>query len=131
MVYPLQRPLLRELQAEHCDGGSTFECRIVRCTSLADVERHSREIRAQFPDACCVPYAWIVRQQRPQPTLQGSENHGEPTNTVRDFILCPLRASGLTDCVAFVVRHWDGVQLGLKRLNAAYKAAILLALQSL
>jgi len=131
VLYPRQIPLHRELQAEHREGGSTFECRIVRCTTLADVDRHLREVREQFPDACRVPYVWIIRQQRPQPTLQGAENHGEPRDTALNCILGPLRASGLTDCAAFVVRHWDGVHLGLGRLNSAYKTATQLALELL
>jgi len=131
VLYPRQVPLLRELQAKHREGGSTFECRIMRCTTLANVDELRREIEEQFPDACRVPYAWIIRQQGSQPALQGAENHGEPRDTARNGILGPLRASGLTDCAAFIVRHWDGVHLGLRRVKSAYKSATLLALEKL
>lgn len=137
--YLRRMPLMHVLLSEHREGDSTFECRIVPCNALVDVDQQWSEIRGQFPNACCIPYAWIIRPQCGPPIgegiaatagLQGSEQHGEP-KVCCDGILALLRASGLTSCAVFVVRHWDGVQLGLKRLAAAYATTVRLALASL
>jgi len=136
--YPRRMRLTRVLFSEHCEEGSTFGCRIVPCTTLAGVDQHWREIREQFPNACCIPYAWIICPHSNLPigkgvdaaALQGSEEHGEPKSCCAG-ILALLGASGLTNCAVFVVRHWDGVHLGLKRLSAAYATTVHLALASL
>lgn len=52
-------------------------------------------------------------------------------DTARDGIFAPLEESGLTDCAAIVVRHWDGERLGLRRLVDAYQAVTRLALGQL
>lgn len=136
--YPRRILLKRALCSVHRKEGSTFECRIVPCRALADVDEHWCKIRGQLPNACCIPHAWIICPPRGPPTgkvvdaaaLQGSEQNGEP-KACCDGILALLRASGLTGCAVFVVRHSDGVQLGLKRLAAAYATTVRLALGSL
>lgn len=146
VLYPRRSPLAVEAVSHHIEGGSTFHCKLIPCANPAEVERKWKNVCQEHPEVCHVPYAWICRRQRPQPVqpsqrsrwesrvtvaLQGWQNHGEPCtgrlDTAHDSIFKSLQDSGLTDCMAVVVRHWNGERLGLKRLVEAYETATLLA----
>lgn len=157
LVYPRREPLAADLRAVHSEGGSTFECHVLRCTSADEVRRCQQWLREENPDACHIPCAWRFRRQTGQGSgsvgrqnlpSHGWDNDGEPVmrlrsaaageltrgdgtaDTARDGLFAALEDALLTDCAAFVVRHWDGQKLGLQRLIQAYKEATTQALEA-
>lgn len=62
---------------------------------------------------------------------RNADGTGVVIDTAYDGLYVVLQESRLTDCVAAVVRHWDGERLGLARLVAAYSTALRLALAQL
>lgn len=147
--YRKRVPLPEPLHSTHKQEGSSFDCFVFPCTSTVQVQEILEKLRSDYPEACHIPHAWILRgrpSRNAQPSqgsqatrryspLRGCVADGEPVSTVTDSgnegLLKPLCEADVTDCAVFVVRHWDGVRLGLMRLVAAYQAATRMALAQL
>lgn len=70
VAHPRMQLLSRELRASTKQGGSTFECIIRPCSNHADVMKFHDELRAEFPEACHIPYAWNFKSSRQQQPSQ-------------------------------------------------------------
>lgn len=68
IAFPQRRPLERQVSARHIEGGSSFNCLILPCVDPAHVLQAWQRLRTEHPDACHIPYAWLIRRQRPQPS---------------------------------------------------------------
>lgn len=133
LAEPRTKPLMSELRSFFRDGGSTFECRIYPCTDIMRIKQMLQKLQLEFPDACHIPHAWILRDCAGvgrRKTRFGASSDGEPEKrlkTGKEGVLEPLLDAGLMDVVAFVVRHWDGVRLGVERLIRSYAQATAMA----
>jgi len=128
MVHPPARQLLAEVTASTRCRGSSFHCILRPCSSVEAARASWLELRSLYPEACHIPFAWLIREQ--QRLAMGSEADGEPVllrtglDTGKQGLLEPLKLVGLLDCAVYVVRHWDGEKLGLPNLIQAYSEAV-------
>jgi putative IMPACT (imprinted ancient) family translation regulator len=86
----------------------------------AGVKTHLKNLRAAFPDATHICYAFRLG---PRGDVWGLSDNGEPGGSAGRPILGRLMAAGVSDCMVAVVRWFGGKKLGVPGLIAAYKEA--------
>jgi putative IMPACT (imprinted ancient) family translation regulator len=94
-----------------------FACPVV---DEAEVKAHLKALRAEFPDATHICYAFRLG---PRGDTWGLSDNGEPGGSAGRPILGRLMAAGVSDCLVAVVRWFGGKKLGVPGLIAAYKEA--------
>jgi uncharacterized YigZ family protein len=87
----------------------------------AAARAHIEAVRALHPRARHRCTAMVVG---PRGELERSNDDGEPSGTAGAPMLEALRAEGVTDVVAVVVRYFGGVLLGTGGLARAYRGAV-------
>lgn len=107
--------------------GSRFFAFVAPAASVDDAKRFVEALAERFPDATHVCFAWRVGW----PPAERAADAGEPAGTAGAPILQALRAAGLTDTVAAVVRWFGGTKLGKGGLVRAYGDATRDALAAL
>lgn len=106
--------------------------RFIALLARAADEEQAREFvagaRREFPDARHHCSAFVVSTTGANPVMRSADD-GEPPGTAGMPMLDVLRASGLCDVVAVVVRYFGGTKLGTGGLVRAYSDAVRAALE--
>jgi putative IMPACT (imprinted ancient) family translation regulator len=99
---------------------SRFRAFAYPVTDEAGVKAHLKALRAEFPDATHVCYAFRLG---PRGDIWGLSDNGDPGGSAGRPILGRLMAAGVSDTLVAVVRWFGGKKLGVPGLIAAYKEA--------
>lgn len=114
-------------ESELRELGSRFFAFVAPAADAATAEAFVESLRRRHPDATHHCFAWRVGE----PPVERSSDDGEPGGTAGAPMLQALRAAGLTDVVAVVVRWFGGTKLGKGGLVRAYGGALRAALERL
>lgn len=97
--------------------GSRFIADVAPVGSRAEAEALVAAVRAEFPSANHVCYAWRLD---PEGRDTRAFDDGEPTGSAGPPILRQLEGHGVTGVVATVTRFFGGTKLGVGGLMRAY-----------
>ena len=107
-----------------CEGNSKIEVsksvfigNAKEVTSAEEAEAFVADIRAKYPDARHVCYAWRTEGET---FMQKYSDDGEPSGTAGMPILNVLDQKGITNGVVTVTRYFGGILLGKGGLVRAY-----------
>lgn len=117
----LERPASAEIEIKH----SRFLALVAPVRTEQQARQVIAERRAEHPKARHHCSAFVLG---PEPTVQRSNDDGEPSGTAGVPILDVLTGHGLTDVVAVVTRYFGGTLLGAGGLVRAYGGAVSAAL---
>lgn len=120
MSLTLKTPVSQELIVKK----SRFIAFVEPMASVQQAKARLNDIRAQFPDARHVCFAFYVESQT------GLGDDGEPSGTAAKPMFNVLSHKKLVNVLAVVVRYFGGVKLGAGGLARAYGGAIAEALES-
>jgi putative IMPACT (imprinted ancient) family translation regulator len=102
------------------ERSSRFRAFAFPVATEAEARARLKELRAEFPDATHVCYAYRLG---PRGDNWAAGDNGEPPGSAGRPILGRLMAAGVSDCLVAVVRWFGGKKLGVPGLIAAYKTA--------
>jgi putative IMPACT (imprinted ancient) family translation regulator len=102
------------------ERSSRFRAFAWSVTTEAEARARLKELRAQFPDATHICYAYRLG---PKGDNWAAGDNGEPPGSAGRPILGRLLSAGVSDCLVAVVRWFGGKKLGVPGLIAAYKTA--------
>ncbi len=97
---------------------SKFRAFAYPVASESEAKAHLKNLRAQFPDATHICYAFRLG---PRGDNWAASDNGEPSGSAGRPILGRIMAAGVSDCLVAVVRWFGGKKLGVPGLIAAYK----------
>ncbi len=109
------------------ERGSKFRAFAYPVTSEAEVKAHLKNLRAEFPDATHICYAFRLGRRG---DIWAASDNGEPGGSAGRPIYGRLLSVGVSDCLVAVVRWFGGKKLGVPGLIAAYKTAAAEALEA-
>ena len=89
-------------------------------SSAGEAEEFVSSIRAKYPDARHVCYAWRTSGDT---FMQKYSDDGEPSSTAGRPIHGQLLSQELSDILVVVVRYFGGIKLGIPGLIRAYKTS--------
>lgn len=124
MLESYQRPVAGDVVEHEIEiKRSRFITLIGRATNEAEARALIDAARDRFPDARhhCSAYIYHVDGSNP---VERSSDDGEPSGTAGKPMLDVLKASGLLDICAVVVRYFGGIKLGAGGLVHAYGGAV-------
>lgn len=98
------------------------------CPSLARFKELLEDVKAEYPDATHVVYAYRILENGQ--LLARFSDAGEPAGTAGKPVYNHLEGLDLVNTVVFVVRYFGGIKLGTGGLARAYGQATKLLLQS-
>jgi uncharacterized YigZ family protein len=116
-----------EATSESRELGSRFFAFLAPAADVPAARAYLEALRRRFPDATHHCFAWRVGD----PPAERAGDDGEPAGTAGPPMLAALRAAGLTNAVAVVVRWFGGTNLGKGGLVRAYGGAVRAALERL
>jgi uncharacterized YigZ family protein len=114
-------------EASRRELGSRFLARVAPAATIEAAKAAVAALSARHPDATHVVFAWRVGW----PAAERASDAGEPAGTAGPPVLRELRAAGLADVVAVVVRWYGGTKLGKGGLARAYAGVVRDALDGL
>lgn len=100
--------------------GSRFIADVAPAPDVAAAEAFVERVRARFPDASHVCYAWSIGV-RGETTR--AHDDGEPSGSAGRPILAQIEGHGVTGVVLCVTRYFGGTKLGVGGLMRAYGGA--------
>ncbi len=115
------------VEAATKERGSRFRAFAYPVRSEGEVREYLKGLRARFPDATHVCYAFRLG---PRGDIWAASDNGEPGGSAGRPILGRMMSVGVSDCLVAVVRWFGGKKLGVPGLIAAYKEAAEEALKS-
>ena len=95
--------------------------------TASEAESFVAKIRAKYPDARHVCYAWRISGVT---FMQKYSDDGEPQGTAGVPVLDAIRKAGIVDVVVVVTRYFGGVLLGTGGLVRAYSHSASLGLKA-
>ncbi len=110
--------LLQSAQVDLFEQRSRFIGLGYPCSSLAQFEQLHADVKAEYPDANHVTYAYRIKDEHQFKTR--FSDAGEPSGTAGRPILNHIEGSSLINTVVFVVRYFGGIKLGTGGLVRAY-----------
>jgi uncharacterized YigZ family protein len=116
-----------EATSELRELGSRFFAFLAPAADVPAAQAYLEALRRRFPDATHHCFAWRVGD----PPAERAGDDGEPAGTAGPPMLAALRAAGLTNAVAVVVRWFGGTKLGKGGLVRAYGGVVRAALERL
>jgi uncharacterized YigZ family protein len=114
-------------RAELRRSASRFFAHVAPAGSIAEAKEMVTALARRYSDATHVCFGWRIGW----PPAERAADAGEPRGTAGAPILQALRAAGLSDVVAAVVRYYGGTKLGKGGLARAYGDCVRLALEAL
>lgn len=108
-------------KAELTEKKSRFIGEMRHVTSQQEALDFISEVRAQFPDARHVVYAYTVRENGTVYTRYSDD--GEPQGTGGVPVLDVIQKLGLSDAAVTVTRYFGGILLGASGLTRMYSKA--------
>jgi putative IMPACT (imprinted ancient) family translation regulator len=108
------------VEAAMKERGSRFRAFAYPVVTEAEVRVYLKNLRAQFPDATHICYAFRLG---PRGDIWAASDNGEPPGSAGRPIYGRLLSVGVSDCLVAVVRWFGGKKLGVPGLIAAYKGA--------
>ena len=109
----------KDSKTEFTEKKSVFIGQAFFVTSEDEAKAKIAEVRAQYPDATHVCYAYSLRS----PSVQRFSDDGEPSGTAGMPILHVLQTKGLVDTLITVTRYFGGILLGAGGLVRAYSSS--------
>lgn len=119
------RTISAPVEASFKERHSRFHAFAWPVGSEGEVKVHLRELRARFPDASHVCYAFRLG---PRGDVWAASDNGEPSGSAGRPILGRIMSVGVSDTLVAVVRWFGGKKLGVPGLIAAYREAAAAAL---
>jgi putative IMPACT (imprinted ancient) family translation regulator len=102
------------------ERASRFRAFAYPVASEAEVKARLKALRAEFPDATHICYAFRLG---PRGDIWAASDNGEPGGSAGRPIYGRLLSAGVSDTLVAVVRWFGGKKLGVPGLIAAYKTA--------
>lgn len=118
----LRRPCAAELR----EKGSRFAAFLEPVSGLEEARAFRERLEAEHRNTS--HHCWAERLG--WPAVEHSSDAGEPKGTAGEPIARVLRARGLSDVCAVVVRWFGGVKLGKGGLARAYSGVVVAALET-
>lgn len=105
---------------------SRFITRVSPVNSQEEAEQILSDCRLRWPGATHYCFAWITKV----PLMERCSDDGEPSGTAGLPILTVLKARGLENIIAVVIRYFGGTLLGASGLVRAYSDSVRNALDN-
>lgn len=97
---------------------SKFICKLVRLTSIEDVENEIKIVKKEYKGANHYCYAYIFGN------LKKFSDDGEPSGTAGLPILNVIESKKINNVLAIVIRYFGGIKLGAGGLVRAYTNSV-------